>query len=98
MDSDTAAVFRIYIEQASRKKIVQPDIRNTLIKSLHYKYGVAANKLGDMFHLKLRTIKGILKTLTTVVGAGEIEELAAPLRALNSKGKIRTLVMREISS
>ena len=86
MDSDTAAVFRIYMDEASRKKIVQPDIRNTLIRSLHYRYQVPVNRLVDMFHLKLRTIKNILKSHTAVAGAGEPDKFAAPLQALQLKG------------
>ena len=57
VDAATTAVFKIYMQEAKSRKMVRPDTRNTLIRSLCYRYGVPEERLVDMFNLKARTIK-----------------------------------------
>ena len=78
--------------------MVSPDIRNTLIRSLRFRYGVPEERLTDMFRLKLRTIKSILKTATSVPGEYALENFSARRTQLALTANIKGIISRELAS
>ena len=77
--------------------MVSPDIRNTLIRSLRFRYWVPEERLTDMFRLKLRTIKSILKTATSVPGEYALENISARRTQLALTANIKGIISRELA-
>ena len=63
VDQATRHLFQEYMIRARNKKTIHADSRNLLINNLHWRYKVDIHELSDMYKLKLRTIKEIIKQL-----------------------------------
>jgi len=57
------ALFKIYKDAAEKRKPVPREIRDSLIKCLHYKYNMTQVELSLMLKISKRRINFILKEL-----------------------------------
>ena len=61
VDQDTRSLFQKFMHQVKKRKSADADTRNILINNLHWRYKFETSELADMFRLKPRTIKEIIK-------------------------------------
>ena len=79
------------MSQAKARHCVNTDIRNSLLVKLHVVHQVSLSDLADMFHIKKRHAKKILKD-STKLGGADNKMILAELSAIENVCNIKDLI------
>jgi hypothetical protein len=61
LDPITQTLFESIMQKIKKKQTIPSSMRNSLLLDLYYNYSFDSHSLGDLFKLKVRTVKQIIK-------------------------------------
>ena len=97
VDSETAEMFKGYLQQVSQEGGASLHIRDAFVERLHKDYSVDIGDLADMFHIGKRVVKKIVKYGSSTKGRGTAE-VQPRFEELEMRHNVKELISKEISS